>query len=275
VDRVVRVLRARKVGHAGTLDPFAQGLLLVAWGKGTSLVPFIQEYAKTYVAGVRFGRETDTQDATGRTVAERDIGDLDPSRIREALPRFRGLIRQTPPMFSALRRDGRRLYTWARQGREVPLDSRERVVERFDLVDWDPPVGRFEIVCAKGTYVRTLAHDLGRVLGTGACVETLVRTRIGPFSLETAVDADAIPGMDREALLALATPPARALPDWPSVTVTGDAVLSVRHGAWRDPEGQAGRETKYRVLDASGDLLALVQGGSPVTLLRVLAEGAE
>jgi tRNA pseudouridine55 synthase len=275
VDRVVRVLGARKVGHAGTLDPFARGLLLVAWGKATSLVPFLQDYAKTYVAEVRFGRETDTQDRTGRTVAERDIGGLDPARIRDVLPRFRGRIRQTPPMYSALRRDGRRLYTFARQGREVPLDSRERMVERFELLEWNPPVGRFEIVCAKGTYVRTLAHDLGRVLETGASVDTLVRTRIGPFSLEEAVSADALPELDREGLQALATPPARALPDWPSVTVSGEAVRSVRHGAWRDPEGKADRETKYRILDASGELLALVQGGSPVTLLRVLAETAE
>jgi tRNA pseudouridine55 synthase len=275
VDRVVRVLGARKVGHAGTLDPFARGLLLVAWGKATSLVPFLQEYPKTYRVQVRFGRETDTQDRTGRTVAESDIGDLTAARIREALPRFRGLIRQTPPMFSALKRDGRRLYTWARRGERIALGSRERRVERFELVEWDPPFGRFEVVCAKGTYVRTLAHDMGRALGTGACVDELIRTRIGPFHLDQAVSGDGIAETGKEQLLSRAVPPAHALPDWPAVTVSAADALSVARGAWRDPEGAAAGDGKYRILDASGDLLALVQGGTPVTFLRVLAESPE
>jgi tRNA pseudouridine55 synthase len=273
VDAVVRALDTRRAGHAGTLDPFARGLLLIAWGRATGLVPYLQEYPKTYLARVRFGRVTDTQDRTGRVLAETDPARVTEERIRAALSRFRGPILQTPPMYSALKRDGQRLYRWARQGKEVSRNRRRRFVERFELMDYRSPLASFEIVCSKGTYVRTLAHDLGQVLGPGACVEDLSRTRIGPYAVEEALPAGCIPGLDATGLAARAVPPALALPDWPAVTVPEEEARAVAHGSWRDPAGRAKRPTTYRVMDEAGELLALVRGGERVELLRVLAEG--
>jgi len=260
------------VGHAGTLDPFAEGLLVLAWGRATGLLPYIQEYPKTYEAVVRFGRETDTQDRTGTIVAEADASGLARADVLAGLEAFRGDIRQTPPMYSALKQGGRRLYRLARRGESVAREPRACRVDRFELLDWTPPVARFEIVCSRGTYVRTLAHDLGKSLGPGACVETLARTAIGPYTRASAFPADRLDTLSPDELTAYALDPGRALPDWPGLRVDGEEARAVGNGAWTDPAARTEPGLRYRVLDPDGRLLALARGGNPPELLRVFAE---
>jgi tRNA pseudouridine55 synthase len=274
VDEVVRQLGTRRVGHAGTLDPFADGLLLVLWGRATALVPYLLEYSKRYLATVRFGRTTDTQDRTGTVIEERDPSGLTAAAIEEALPRFRGTILQAPPAFSAARHRGERLYRLARRGTPAEGEPRERTVHEFRLVEWDPPRGRFEVICSKGTYIRALAHDLGNAVGTGAMLEGLTRSAVGPFTLEGAVEGSTLAALGRDGLLTRALPPADALPDWPAVSLDAEASRAVRHGSWDDPEGLIRRSGRFRLLDGDGTLLSLAEGGERPRLVRVLAGAA-
>ena len=272
VDQLVRVLGTRRVGHAGSLDPFAHGLLLIVWGKATGLVPYLQEYPKTYEALVRFGRATDTQDRTGTVLEERDVSTLTEDAVTTLLPRFRGRIAQIPPMYSALKHEGKRLYTIARSGVDVERSAREQIIDRFELLEWDPPLARFEVICSRGTYVRTLAHDLGAAAGVGACLDDLVRTRIGPYDLDEAVPARSMPDLDEDGIRRYSRDPAGALPDWPAITVPAEEARSVAHGSWQDPARRAAAARSYRVVDEEGKLLALARGGAEVKLLRVFAE---
>jgi tRNA pseudouridine55 synthase len=160
----------------------------------------------------------------------------------------------------------------ARRGEEVERARRACTVERFELLDWDPPFGEFEVICSKGTYVRTLAHDLGSELGTGASLEDLTRTAVGPYTVDDALAADEISRLSRAEPLGRAHDPALALPDWPAITVSGEEARAVAHGSWRDPSRRAPGEGSYRVLDEGGRLLALARGGQEVRLLRVFAE---
>jgi tRNA pseudouridine55 synthase len=271
VDQVVRGLGIRRVGHAGTLDPFAEGLLIIVWGRATSLVPYLHDYPKTYLARVRFGRVTDTQDRTGTVLEENEPTSLTREVLEQELPRFRGNIEQIPPMYSALKHGGSRLYDLARRGVEVSRKPRIREVHRFELISFDPPWGEFEIVCSSGTYVRTLAHDLGQAVKVGGSLDRLVRTAIGPFRLDRAIPAGELSGMDRAGLLERAWGPADALPDWPVITVPSEEARAVSHGSWQDPLGRTGHSGCYRVLDEEGQLLALARGGETVKLLRVFA----
>lgn len=270
VDAVVRALGTRRVGHAGTLDPFADGLLIVAWEKATALLTYIQAQSKAYVANVRFGRVTDTQDRTGRVLAERDPGALTADVIREGLGPFRGTIDQVPPMYSAVKSCGERLYDIARRGETRERVARTREVHALELIDWYPPFARLRVVCSSGTYVRTLAHDLGETLGTGACLETLTRTDIGPFRLAEAVALDRLIERGAEEILNRAISPADALPDWGAITVSDGESREVMCGSWRDPDRRASPGERFRVLDGRGRLLALVRGGDSIEYLRVL-----
>jgi tRNA pseudouridine55 synthase len=272
VDWVVRVLGTRRVGHAGTLDPFASGVLLVAWGKATALVPYLQEYEKCYEALVRFGRTTNTQDRLGEVVEERDPSALTAETVAAGLAGFRGRILQVPPMFSALKRDGERLYELARRGETVERAPRERQVSRLDLLEWDPPLARLAVTCSSGTYVRTLAHDLGLALGPGASLDELVRTSVGPHGLDAALPAAEVEAMNRSDLLARATSPAGALPDWPTAALPPEEAVAAAAGSWRDPQGRLTEERGYRLLAEDGRLIALAWGGKASRLLRVFAE---
>lgn len=272
VDGVMRRLPTRKVGHAGTLDPFAEGLLLVLWGRATSLVPLLQTHRKEYRATVRFGRETDTQDHTGAVVAEAPVTGLDARHIEAALPAFRGSIRQAPPAFSAVKVGGERMYKKARRGETAPAAPRRREVFRFELEHWRPPVAVFTVVCSTGTYVRTLAHDLGRALGVGGSLDALCRTKVGRFGLEQAVAFDRLPEMGEAELAERVIRPAEAVRELPSVVLNETEIGQIAVGAWRDEDRRTVEPATYRLLDARGELLALVQGGAQPRLLRVFYE---
>jgi tRNA pseudouridine 55 synthase len=201
VVRARKAIGTKRVGHAGTLDPLAAGLLVLLAGNATRLFDELQEYPKTYEAGFRLGERTDSQDITGTA-----LSDWTPSRetpcgreeIESVLPRFTGDIMQVPPMHSALKRDGRPLYKLARQGVRVERPARPVTVYRLELLEFDGVVGRMAMDVSKGTYVRTVLDDIGVALGTGAVMTSLTRTAIGPFRLADAAAMDDIASLRRK-----------------------------------------------------------------------------
>ena len=187
VRRVRRLTGQKKVGHAGTLDPQATGVLPVCIGQATRVMEYLVDSPKTYAALVRLGVTTDSYDALGQVTATADPSHVTRSDFDAALDAYRGVFQQVPPMFSALKRDGKRLYDLARAGVEVDRPSREVEIYRLDVVEWDPPDVRLEIECGRGMYVRSLAHDLGVDLGCGGHLKELSRLRSGPFRIAEAV----------------------------------------------------------------------------------------
>jgi tRNA pseudouridine55 synthase len=187
VAAVKRICREKHIGHAGTLDPEATGVLPVCLGQATRVIEFLFDETKTYRAKVELGKSTDTWDSTGKVLKTSSIDGIDRSGIESALVAFRGRINQIPPMFSALKHHGRPLYKLAREGLEIERKSRPVQVYSLDILDWQPPVVTLDIVCGKGTYIRSLAHDLGEALGCGGNMQSLIRLRVGPFALEQAL----------------------------------------------------------------------------------------
>ena len=187
VAMVKRLSGERRVGHAGTLDPAATGVLPVCLGQGTRIIEFLADATKTYQAQIELGISTDTYDATGKITRQGDPSHISQQQLESALASFRGLIQQTPPMYSAVKHQGQRLYELARAGIEVERKSRPTWIHQLELVDWQPPVATVEVKCGKGTYIRSLAHDLGESLGCGANLKSLIRSSYGPFPVKTAV----------------------------------------------------------------------------------------
>jgi tRNA pseudouridine55 synthase len=192
VAMVKRLTGERRAGHAGTLDPEATGVLPVCLGKGTRIVEFMMEGHKVYRADIELGISTDTYDGEGKVTARGDAASITKDILEKALEGFRGDIRQVPPMYSALKLRGQPLYNLARAGTTVERESRPVTIYRLDLLDWQNPIVTLEIECSKGTYIRSLAHDLGEKLGCGAYMKTLVRTAYGIFSIENAVIPEAL-----------------------------------------------------------------------------------
>jgi tRNA pseudouridine55 synthase len=186
VEGIRSLMKAKKAGHAGTLDPFASGVLVVLLNQGTKLCPFLMSHDKVYRAALRLGIETDTQDLTGQIIKVRDIGVLPKDSIKEKARRFVGMIRQVPPVFSAIHHKGRRAYELARSGVAVDLQEREVRIEYINVLRVDLPTIWIEVCCSSGTYIRTLAADLGRSLGTGAHLTFLRRVQSGPFHVDDA-----------------------------------------------------------------------------------------
>lgn len=198
VSRVRRKLKIKKAGHAGTLDQFASGLLLILTGRYTRLVEYFTDFDKVYRATFEFGKETDTLDPEGRVIAESGIPPL--SEIETALPSFFGKISQQPPQYSAVHIDGERAYRLALKGREVEMPSREIEIFDWKILDYRPPFLEVQIHCSKGTYIRSLARDLGRACGSCAYVTRLERLAVGGFSLSDAVTVDALSESGEEGL---------------------------------------------------------------------------
>lgn len=192
VNRVRRVAGTRRVGHAGTLDPLATGVLLVCVGRATRLVEYLVGQPKTYVTTVRLGQATNTYDGDGEVVVERPFTHITPSLITQSLDSFRGTIQQKPPMYSAIKKDGQPLYKLARQGKEVDVPAREVTIDDLRLLAVNLPEVELTMTCSSGTYVRSLAHDLGEVLGCGGHVVRLRRTAVGDFTVAQAVELDSL-----------------------------------------------------------------------------------
>jgi tRNA pseudouridine55 synthase len=257
VARCRGIFGQRRVGHAGTLDPDATGVLLVGLGRATRLMRFLTALPKTYTTDIVLGAATSTLDASGEVVATYDMSHVTPAAVAAAAAELTGVIEQVPPMVSAVKVGGRRLHELARQGIEVGRPARTVTVGRFDTAP-DPGPGRpgvyrAEVVCSSGTYIRVLAHDLGRILGGGAYVANLRRTSIGSFGAAEMRPLDAI-GPDQ--VLA----PAQAMRDLDAVTVPPSAAAAIRTGLPLDrvPLG-AGGEGPWAMLDEAGELLAVYE----------------
>lgn len=189
------LLGIKKIGHTGTLDPMATGVLPMTIGKATRVSSFIQNSEKEYIATIEFGIETDTEDITGNIIERSDKIPTE-KEVLKILPKFTGRIEQTPPMYSAVRVDGRKLYKIAREGKVVDRPKREIHVESLELLDSNPFT--LKINCSSGTYVRTLISDIGKELGTFATMTSLIRTKVGPFSVENAIKIDDLESMTKE-----------------------------------------------------------------------------
>ncbi len=232
VRRVRSLCRTRKVGHTGTLDPFATGVLPICVGSATRLAGLLTDGDKTYEATVALGVSTDTLDLDGRVVATRPVDPaLTEAQFKRILAQFTGSIQQTPPMYSAVKIKGKRLYQYAREGRAVERPSREVTVHELTLLAWTPPRATIRVRCSKGTYVRVLAADIGEALGCGAHLVSLRRTRVGPFGIEGARTLEALERMaDSGDLDGAMIPLVEVVPHLPRIQVSGAQVRRVKHG---------------------------------------------
>jgi tRNA pseudouridine55 synthase len=192
VARIKRITGERRVGHAGTLDPLATGVLPVCLGKASRIIEYLFDETKTYRTRIELGVTTDSYDSTGTVLTRADSSTITLAKLESVLASFRGTIMQTPPMYSAVKHKGTPLYKLARMGIEVERKSRTAQIFKLDVIDWQPPFFSFEVVCGKGTYIRSLAHDIGKDLGCGAVMIDLARLSVGPFQLEEAVTLEQI-----------------------------------------------------------------------------------
>jgi tRNA pseudouridine55 synthase len=256
VGEVKRATGVKKVGHAGTLDPMATGVLVLAVGNVTRLIKYLLDQPKEYVATALFGVETDTLDAEG-AVLSREPMDIEQTDVVGIVPRFVGTISQVPPMVSALKKDGQRLYELARAGEVVERDARQVEVYELEILSVGPPPYpevEFRVVCGKGTYVRSLADDMASALGGAAHLTALRRTRIGSLRASQGVTIDDMQNWESYFLT-----PAEAMSDLPAVTVDAETALGVRNGVRfvGGPILGGPEEGPYGVLDEAGSLLAV------------------
>ena len=186
VAKLRGLVKQKKIGHTGTLDPAAEGVLPVCLGNATKLCDLITDWDKTYEAVLLLGRSTDTQDTTGETLLERPV-EADEETVRTVIASFEGDYDQVPPMYSALKVDGKKLYELARAGKEVERKARPVYISKLEILSVDLPRVRMRVTCSKGTYIRTLCHDIGEKLGCGGCMEHLLRARVGHFPVEVAL----------------------------------------------------------------------------------------
>ncbi|CAN5570593.1 tRNA pseudouridine(55) synthase TruB [soil metagenome] len=253
-----RALRTRRIGHTGTLDPFASGLLLLCIGPTTRLAEYLTALPKSYRATLRLGEATDTDDLKGeilqRTEAWRDLTEAE---VRSALAQQCGTIEQLPPLYSAKKVEGERMYAAARRGERPERTPVQVTVHRIELLAFRPPEVEFEVACSSGTYIRAIARDVGEALAVGAHLRTLQRTRIGEHRLESALPLESLEDAERvrRALLT----PLEALRHLPRVTVEEGSLGVVRHGgAIPAPEGLADGAS-VTLASAAGELLAIAE----------------
>jgi len=255
-------VRGIKIGYLGTLDPLATGVLPVLLGEGTKLAPFLETGTKVYEAALLLGVVTDTQDKEGEIVATVDIGDCDlsPQRVEDVIGGFRGTITQTPPMHSALKHKGEPLYKLARRGDEVSREPREVEIYALLVTEIDPPSMSLHIECSKGTYIRTLVHDIGAQLGCGAHLTALRRQRNGPFGLEGALTLGEVKELLKEGKITeRVIPPSQVMSFLPAVSVSEKDALQIHNGQaiiMEDLPEEEGR--KVRVLARRGGGLVAV-----------------
>lgn len=259
VARVRRITGERKVGHTGTLDPAATGVLPVCLGAATKVIEYLQNSTKSYYAEVVLGVETDTDDLEGRIVREAPPPDLSVEDLEVTLARFRGSIMQLPPMYAAIKVGGRKLYELARAGETIERAPRALQIDTLALIGWAPPVVRLLVDCSKGTYIRALARDLGQALGCGAYLHRLVRLRTGPFFLDQALTLGQLAEEFTVTPWAeLALHPDVALLGWPAIVLDEAGVAAWRNGQLvRVGHGHGEHGERCRAYSTSGDWLGL------------------
>ena len=269
VSIVRRLTGARRVGHAGTLDPLAAGVLPICVGPATRVVEYILEQPKVYRAEITLGVTTDTDDAEGRVLATRHLTDIDEPKVRAVLAEFTGRIRQRPPAYSAVKVAGRRAYELSRRGMPVEVEAREVTVYRLDLLEFEPPRLVVEAEVGRGTYVRSLARDIGERLGCGAHLSGLVRLRVGPFRLEDAVTPDTLKGLVEAGRASdILYPPDEPLLEWPAVVVGLETARRLRSGQALPHRGRLPDGLRVRAYTAAGAFLGILKFDRSQRLLR-------
>lgn len=263
VQRVRAVLGVREIGHAGTLDPFATGTLVCGVGRGTKILSYLTDLPKEYRGVILLGRTTDTGDVTGETIEERPVEGVEIERLKSLSRSFLGKVEQIPPVISAIKHQGRRLYDLAREG--IAVEPRPRMVE-IESFEIDSVRGSridFRVRCGKGTYIRALARDFGECLGTGGCVEALRRTAVGAFTEEGLAGIEGDREAVREELIRRSVPMGEALGHMTRLRLRPEWVRRVRHGEqppWRSvsaerlPEGE-----RIALLGSEGDVIAIAR----------------
>lgn len=259
-DVIVKVRQAsgiRRVGHAGTLDPMATGVLLVCFGQGTRVTEYLMESPKVYRAQVRLGITTDTGDVEGRVISRSDPRGIALEEIEDALASFQGRIQQVPPIYSALKKEGAPLYRLARQGVPVEPTPREVEILRLEVLDWALPFLEIEVACSPGTYIRALARDLGEKLGCGAHLSSLTRLRCGRFTLEEAATLQEVEEAFRGGCWGLLTHPIdEALLQFEALILDKQKEERVRHG--QSIPGEPAKTGFLRAYSISGEFVALL-----------------
>lgn len=276
VHKVRAALKVKKVGHTGTLDPSATGVLPLCVGEATKIASHILESEKAYEAAIRLGITTDTLDAEGKVLSERPVPQLSAEGVEAALARFRGTFSQTPPMYSAVKVDGKRLYEHARAGEEVARADREVTVHELTLRDFSANELRVFVRCSKGFFVRVLAQELGEALGCGGHLRALRRTRTGPFTLERALPLERLLTQVAEqgpsAVAPWLIPIEEALSELPAITITDAEAVKVLHGV--PLETRAKTPGRLRVMSQGGKLLAIAEvDRGRLRYARVLGQG--
>jgi tRNA pseudouridine55 synthase len=259
---VVQIVRKgtniRRAGHTGTLDPRASGVLVILVGPAVRLSEYVSASDKRYQAVLRLGATTDTYDADGRILSTASVDQLTETQFEDSLETFVGEIEQVPPPYSAVKIKGRKAYEMAREGEEVDLAPRRIKVYSLELLEWAPPEAVIDVYCSSGTYVRSLAHDLGEKLGVGAHLIGLRRTKSGRFTLRDAVPLRRLRDSFEEGnWYQFLIPAAEALSDWPAIELDQDQVDAIRHGH-RIP-AEEGAPQMVRGVSEQGELVALLE----------------
>lgn len=259
---VVQIIRRgtyiRRAGHTGTLDPRASGVLVVLLGPAVRLSEYVSASDKRYQAVILLGKTTDTYDADGRVLSSNPVDNISEAQFEEALQQFVGEIEQVPPPYSAIKIKGRKAYEMAREGEDFDLQPRKINVYSLELLEWAPPEAVIDVYCSSGTYIRSLANDLGKMLGCGAHLIGLRRTKSGRFTLRDAVPLRKLrESFDDGSWYQYVIPAAEALSDWPSIELTEANVDAIRHGH-RVP-GEAGIGKMARGISLEGELVALLE----------------
>ncbi len=258
---VVQIIRRgtgiRRAGHTGTLDPRASGVLVILLGPAVRLSEYVSASDKRYQAVIQLGTTTDTYDADGQVLTSHPV-EVSETQFEEALQQFIGEIEQVPPPYSAVKVKGRKAYEMARQGEDVDLLPRKITVYSLELLEWAPPEAVVDVYCSSGTYIRSLANDLGKILGCGAHLVGLRRTKSGRFTLRDAVPLRKLrEAFDNMNWYQYLIPAAEALSDWPSIELTAEQVETVRHG--RRIPGEIGIGKMARGISEQGELVALLE----------------
>jgi len=268
VRQVRRLYKTRRVGHAGTLDPLATGVLPVAVGWATRLVEYMMAGDKTYQATMKLGAVTDTQDSEGQVLEEKEWGHIDRAALDHAVSAFTGTIEQIPPMFSALKKDGQPLYKLARQGIEVERKPRVIQIHSLTVDQFAPPEITLTARCSKGTYIRTLCHDIGQALGSGAHMTALRRLACGAFDLNSSHSLDELKSIADEGGSLPLLPPAEALSDWASLPVSGQILERLQNGV-------APNSTDFDVANlTSGDRVKFLANGALIAIANFAPGGS-
>lgn len=246
VENLRRISNFKKIGHAGTLDPNACGILLACLGKATKIVGFLTEYDKEYEAVIKLGVTTDTYDQEGKIVQIKDDLKVKEEEVRKAVESFKGEIWQTPPLYSAIKQNGKKLYQYARAGKQVERKKRKVFIKDIRVLEIKLPYVKLKVNCSKGTYVRSLAHDIGERLGCGAHLFSLCRTGVGPFELEDALDLEAIEKIWNEGKIGdFLIPIEKILADIPSVVVKDGFAKRIKEGPNLFPSAVLSWEKKF------------------------------